>query len=111
MGRSENDVICRKLQLKDFLPTEVQRLVKYRLLFNELTKNTSDEEARAKLVECMDASSRISLFVNKAVTECENKKRVLEIQGRLDTKEFDQYCTKSPLLVPFKVIFISTSFV
>ena len=51
----------------------------------------------------MDASSRISLYVNKAVTECENKKRVIEIQTRLDTKEFDQYCTKLPLLSQFKV--------
>ena len=101
--RSENDSICRKLHLKDFLPTEVQRLVKYRLLFHELTKNTVDEECRLKLIECMDASSKISLGVNKAVTECENKKRVIEIQSRLDTKEFDQYCIKSPLLASYKV--------
>ena len=39
--RSETDAICRKLHLKDFLPTEVQRLVKYRLLFHELTKNAA----------------------------------------------------------------------
>jgi len=107
LGRSENDVICRKLHLKDFLPTEVQRLVKYRLLFNELTKNMVDEGDRVKLIECMDASSKISLFVNKAVTECENKKRVREIQARLDTKEFDQYCIDCKLmqLVPYKVKF------
>lgn len=108
LNRSENDVICRKLHLKDFLPTEVQRLVKYRLMFNELTKNTTNEEDRFRLIECMDASSKISLYVNKAVTECENKKRVLEIQGRLDTKEFDQYCTKSPLLVPYKNLTLTT---
>lgn len=100
--KSENDLICRKLHLKDFLPTEVQRLVKYRLLFHELTKNTSDEECKRRLTECMDASSKISLYVNKAVTECENRKRVVEIQNKLDTKEFDQYCVRSPVLSPYR---------
>lgn len=40
---AENHSICRKLQLKDFIPTEVQRLVKYKLLFQELTKNASSK--------------------------------------------------------------------
>ena len=34
--------------------------------------------------------------------ECENRKRVIDIQNRLDTKEFDQYCIRSPLLVSYK---------
>ena len=102
LGRSENDPICRKLHLKDFIPTEVQRLVKYRLLFQELTKNATDEKDRVKLEQCMNASSRISLYVNKAVTECENRKRAIEVQSKLDTKEFDQFCAKSPLLSQFK---------
>lgn len=41
---AENHSICRKLQLKDFIPTEVQRLVKYKLLFQELTKNASSKK-------------------------------------------------------------------
>ena len=99
---AENHVICRKLQLKDFIPTEVQRLVKYRLLFHELTKNVTDEDQKERLQECVDASSKISSYVNKAVTECENRKRAEEIQARMDTKEFDSYCLKSPLLAPYK---------
>lgn len=51
----------------------------------------------------MDASSEISQYINKAVTECENRKRVEEIQSRMETKEFDQYCVKSPLLSQYKV--------
>jgi hypothetical protein len=102
LNRAENDHVCRKLHLKDFIPTEVQRLVKYRLLFHELTKNASDDADKQKLLECMNASSKISLYVNKAVTECENRKRTNEIQARMDTKEFDQYCTKSPLLAEYK---------
>jgi hypothetical protein len=97
-------VICRKLQLKDFIPTEVQRLVKYRLLFHELNKNAENEQDRQRLFECVDASSKISSYVNKAVTECENRKRTEEIQSRMDTKDFDQYCVKSPLLAQYKVI-------
>ena len=54
------------------------------------------------LMHCMDASSNISQYVNKAVTECENKKRCQEIQMRIDTKEFDQYCVRSPLLIKYK---------
>jgi hypothetical protein len=51
----------------------------------------------------MNASSRISQYVNKAVTECENKKRVKEIQSKLDTTAFDQYFAKSSLLRPYRV--------
>ena len=88
--------------LQDFLPTEVQRLVKYRLLFQELAKNTESSE-RARLAECADASGRISAHVNRAVTECENRKRVRDINTRLDTRDFDAYCTKSSVLLPYKV--------
>jgi hypothetical protein len=104
LAKSENDSICRKLHLKDFLPTEVQRLVKYRLLFQEMSKNTrdDDQETKKRLSDCIEASTKISLYVNKAVTECENKKRVIEIQNKLDTKEFDQYCNKSHVLMPYR---------
>lgn len=102
INNAENHSICRKLQLKDFIPTEVQRLVKYRLLFNELTKSVSDEDDLLRLTECVEASSKISSYVNKAVTECENRKRNEEIQSRIDTREFDQFCTKSPLLIQYK---------
>ena len=104
LAKSENDSICRKLHLKDFLPTEVQRLVKYRLLFQEMSKNTrdDDQETKTRLTDCIEASTKISLYVNKAVTECENKKRVIEIQNKLDTKEFDQYCNKSHVLMPYR---------
>ena len=94
--------MCRKLHLKDFIPTEVQRLVKYRLLFHELTKNASDDDDKSRLTECMDASSKISTYVNKRVAERENLKRTAEIQMRMDTKEFDQYCVRAPLLAPYK---------
>jgi len=116
LAKSENDSICRKLHLKDFLPTEVQRLVKYRLLFQELSKNVPDYNDdidsddcdnnninnKKRLADCIEASTKISLYVNKAVTECENRKRVIEIQSKLDTKEFDQYCNKSHVLMPYR---------
>ena len=105
--------MCRKLHLKDFIPTEVQRLVKYRLLFHELAKSldgggggcsATPESSieRIRLARCTAASSDISLYVNQAVTECENKKRCTEIQSRMDTREFDSYASRSPLLVPYK---------
>ena len=61
MAKSENDSICRKLHLKDFLPTEVQRLVKYRLLFQEMSKNTrdDDQETKKRLSDCIEASTKI----------------------------------------------------
>jgi mannosyltransferase OCH1-like enzyme len=111
LSRAENDTICRKLHLKDFIPTEVQRLVKYRLLFHELNKNATDEEDKMRLKECVDASNDISEHVNKAVTECENRKRVIEIQSRMDTKEFDQYCSKLPILTQYKVIYTNVTFI
>ncbi len=76
-------------------------------MFQELTKNANDDD-KAKLLKCIDASSNISQFVNKAVTECENKKRCKEIQSKMDTREFDQYCIKSPLLTQYKNLDLRT---
>jgi hypothetical protein len=62
-----------------------------------------DETDKQRLFDCVDASSKISSYVNKAVTECENRKRTEEIQSRMDTKEFDQYCVKWPTMAQYKV--------
>lgn len=107
LQKAEQDPICRKLQLKDFIPTEVQRLTKYTLLFRELYKAAPNEQLKSKLEQCMNASSRISTYVNTAVTECENTKRIREIQSRLDTTALDTFIEKYARkeLSPYKVTF------
>lgn len=94
LQKAEQDPICRKLQLKDFIPTEVQRLTKYTLLLRELYKAAPNETLKSKLEQCMNASTRISTYVNTAVTECENTKRIRDIQSRLDTTNLDSYIEK-----------------
>lgn len=41
----ERHAICRRLQLKDFVPMEFQRLTKYPLLLENIMKNTKSMPA------------------------------------------------------------------
>lgn len=43
LQQCEAHQVCRKLQLKDFIPNEVQRLTKYSLLFDLLTRKVESK--------------------------------------------------------------------
>lgn len=44
---AESQPRCRRLQLKDIIPTEMQRLTKYPLLLHNITKCTGERGGRA----------------------------------------------------------------
>lgn len=77
LSKAESHKACRRLQLKDLLPTVLQRLTKYPLLFENLYKvtlrvipeNTNEAESIKRAVEC---SKKILVDVNQAVKTAED---------------------------------------
>ncbi|XP_062894584.1 rho guanine nucleotide exchange factor 12-like [Mobula hypostoma] len=83
---------CRRLQLKDIIPTEMQRLTKYPLLLENIAKNTDPEqhEEKKKVKQAAECCRQILNFVNQAVKEAENKQRLEDYQRRLDLSSLKQ---------------------
>ncbi|XP_032400706.1 rho guanine nucleotide exchange factor 11 isoform X7 [Etheostoma spectabile] len=76
---------CRRLQLKDLLVSEMQRLTKYPLLLDNIIKHT--EAASSDLPSLQRAQAccrRILQAVNEVVGEIEHRQRLSQYQRRLD---------------------------
>ncbi|KAL3115452.1 hypothetical protein niasHT_020125 [Heterodera trifolii] len=85
LAEAENNPLCRKLQLKDMIPAEMQRLVKYPLLLETVAKYTpepSDELQR--LLSGIQGAKNIVSEVNSAKRNAENVRRMEELQKKLD---------------------------
>ena len=95
---------CRKLGLKDLLPVEHQRLVKYPLLLEQLAKQCDKEEEEfAKVRRCVDRSREILESIDKQVAEAQNIQRLAEIQRSLDTSGLEKI-PESPISSEYRVI-------
>ncbi|XP_059039428.1 rho guanine nucleotide exchange factor 12 isoform X4 [Mustela lutreola] len=82
---AESNPLCRRLQLKDIIPTQMQRLTKYPLLLDNIAKYTELPMEREKVKKAADHCRQILNYVNQAVKEAENKQRLEDYQRRLDT--------------------------
>ncbi|XP_072885900.1 rho guanine nucleotide exchange factor 12-like isoform X2 [Hemitrygon akajei] len=93
---------CRRLQLKDIIPAEMQRLTKYPLLLENIAKNTDPEqhEEKKKVKQAAECCRQILNFVNQAVKEAENKQRLEDYQRRLDLSSLKQ--SDYPLIEEFR---------
>lgn len=77
LSKAESHKACRRLQLKDLLPTVLQRLTKYPLLFENLYKITirvvPDNKIEAERIQrALDSSKKILVDVNQAVKTAED---------------------------------------
>uniref|UniRef100_A0A1I7Z2X7 Rho guanine nucleotide exchange factor 11 n=1 Tax=Steinernema glaseri TaxID=37863 RepID=A0A1I7Z2X7_9BILA len=91
LSEVESNPLCRKLQLKDMLPVEMQRLVKYPLLLETIAKYTPEPSEEQDLLLCsVTASRRILSMVNLAKRNAENLRRLEELQKKLDTSPYDK---------------------
>ncbi|CAI9544777.1 unnamed protein product [Staurois parvus] len=81
---AESNPLCRRLQLKDIIPTEMQRLTKYPLLLDNIAKYSDQPEEKRKVKKAADHCRSILNHVNQAVREAENKQRLEDYQRRLD---------------------------
>uniref|UniRef100_A0A3P9D0D9 Rho guanine nucleotide exchange factor 11 n=1 Tax=Maylandia zebra TaxID=106582 RepID=A0A3P9D0D9_9CICH len=76
---------CRRLQLKDLLVSEMQRLTKYPLLLDKIVKYTEAGSSDLPLLQRAHACCRgILQSVNEDVRESEHRQRLSEYQCRLD---------------------------
>lgn len=92
LTKAESHKACRRLQLKDLLPTVLQRLTKYPLLFDSLAKIThKDNEKEAHAIQQAQKLSRVILdHVNQAVREAEDAHTLDTIQKRLDRTQYEK---------------------
>ncbi|XP_037072957.1 rho guanine nucleotide exchange factor 11-like, partial [Pollicipes pollicipes] len=89
LSEAESDPVCRRLQLKDILPTAMQRLTKYPLLLTNLAKYTvRGSEDHALVLRACEKSKAILEHVNKVKGETERHERLVEIQNKLEQNGF-----------------------
>ncbi|XP_067833465.1 rho guanine nucleotide exchange factor 1-like [Heptranchias perlo] len=100
MMEAERNRECRRLQLKDLLVSEMQRLTKYPLLLENIIKYTDDRVEREKLVVVRECCRLTLTSVNEAVKETENRQRLDDYQRRLDTSSLER--ANNPVAFEFK---------
>ncbi|NWH88608.1 ARHGB factor, partial [Aegithalos caudatus] len=101
MQEAESNPQCRRLQLKDLIVSEMQRLTKYPLLLESIIKCTEAGSAeQQKLCRAREQCRDIVRFVNDAVRRSENRQRLREHQRRLDTTALER--TSNPLAAQFR---------
>ncbi|KAE8287659.1 Rho guanine nucleotide exchange factor 12 Leukemia-associated RhoGEF [Larimichthys crocea] len=100
MQEAESNRLCRRLQLKDIIPVEMQRVTKYPLLLDNIAKYTEDGEEREKVKKAGECCKKILNHVNQAVKEAENKLRLEEYQRRLDLSSLKT--SENPMILELK---------
>ncbi|NWS18325.1 ARHGB factor, partial [Pachyramphus minor] len=101
MQEAESNPQCRRLQLKDLIISEMQRLTKYPLLLENIIKFTEAGSLELeKLCRARDQCRDILRNVNEAVKRAENRHRLEGYQKRLDTTPLER--TSNPLAAQFK---------
>uniref|UniRef100_A0ABM5ETD2 Rho guanine nucleotide exchange factor 1 isoform X2 n=1 Tax=Pogona vitticeps TaxID=103695 RepID=A0ABM5ETD2_9SAUR len=97
---AESQPRCRRLQLKDIIPIEMQRLTKYPLLLHNIAKCTEETEERKKVETAAECCRNILNHVNKEVRNMENFLKLKDYQRRLDLSNLKQ--STDPLLSEFR---------
>ncbi|NWI27070.1 ARHGB factor, partial [Sula dactylatra] len=101
MQEAESNPQCRRLQLKDLIISEMQRLTKYPLLLENIIKHTeAGISEHDKLCRARDQCRDILKYVNEAVKRAENRHRLEGYQKRLDATSLER--TSNPLAAEFK---------
>ncbi|XP_035285347.1 rho guanine nucleotide exchange factor 1-like isoform X3 [Anguilla anguilla] len=81
---AESKPQCRRLQLKDIIPTEMQRLTKYPLLLMNIAKSTVDQTEKESVEQAAECCRKILNHVNENVKDMENLLTLKDYQRRLD---------------------------
>ncbi|XP_058600393.1 rho guanine nucleotide exchange factor 12 isoform X2 [Onychostoma macrolepis] len=100
MQEAESNRLCRRLQLKDIIPAEMQRFTKYPLLMDNIAKYTDESEEKDKVRRAAECCRHILSHVNQSVKESENKQRLEDYQRRLDLSSLKQ--SENPMILEFK---------
>ncbi|XP_014823505.1 PREDICTED: rho guanine nucleotide exchange factor 12-like isoform X2 [Poecilia mexicana] len=100
MQEAESNRLCRRLQLKDIIPVEMQRMTKYPLLLDNIAQYTEDGEEKEKVKKAGECCKKILNHVNQAVKEAENKQRLVDYQRRLDVSSLKQI--ENPMILELR---------
>ncbi|XP_077620340.1 rho guanine nucleotide exchange factor 11 isoform X8 [Crocuta crocuta] len=101
MQEAESHPQCRRLQLRDLIISEMQRLTKYPLLLESVLRHTEGGTSEhEKLCRARDQCREILKYVNEAVKQTENRHRLEGYQKRLDTTSLER--ASNPLAAEFK---------
>uniref|UniRef100_A0A0G2JZC6 Rho guanine nucleotide exchange factor 11 n=1 Tax=Rattus norvegicus TaxID=10116 RepID=A0A0G2JZC6_RAT len=107
MQEAESHPQCRRLQLRDLIVSEMQRLTKYPLLLENIIKHTEGGTSEhEKLCRARDQCREILKFVNEAVKQTENRHRLEGYQKRLDATALER--ASNPLAAEFKSLDLTT---
>ncbi|XP_078108623.1 rho guanine nucleotide exchange factor 1 isoform X4 [Sander vitreus] len=82
---AESKPQCRRLQLKDIIPIEMQRLTKYPLLLENIAKSTENPTEKDRIQQSAECCRKILNHVNEEVKVMENLLTLKDYQRRLDT--------------------------
>ncbi|XP_066579186.1 rho guanine nucleotide exchange factor 11 isoform X2 [Amia ocellicauda] len=98
---------CRRLQLKDLLVSEMQRLTKYPLLLGNIMKYTDGSSPDLLCLQrAQDCCRGILKNVNEAVKETENRHRLCQYQRKLDLTALERMT--NPVAAQFKNLDLTT---
>nr|XP_017201265.1 rho guanine nucleotide exchange factor 11 isoform X7 [Oryctolagus cuniculus] len=107
MQEAESHPQCRRLQLRDLIISEMQRLTKYPLLLESVIKHTEGGTSEhEKLCRARDQCREILKYVNEAVKQTENRHRLEGYQKRLDASALER--ASNPLAAEFKSLDLTT---
>ncbi|XP_069057469.1 rho guanine nucleotide exchange factor 1 isoform X5 [Pleurodeles waltl] len=87
---AESHPRCRRLQLKDIIPFEMQRLTKYPLLLQNISKCTEEVEEKLKVQKAAECCRQILNHVNQEVRDTENQLKLADYLKRLDISYMKQ---------------------
>ncbi|XP_053349910.1 rho guanine nucleotide exchange factor 11 isoform X2 [Clarias gariepinus] len=98
---------CRRLQLKDLLVSEMQRLTKYPLLLDNIIKHTEATSPDSQpLVRAQVCCRGILQAVNEVVRETEHRQLLSQYQRRLDLSPLERQA--NPVAASFKNLDLTT---
>ncbi|KAG9330146.1 hypothetical protein JZ751_027173, partial [Albula glossodonta] len=98
---------CRRLQLKDLLVSEMQRLTKYPLLLDNIIKHSDSLSPDLLSLQRAQTCCRgILQAVNEVVRETEHKQRLSQYQRRLDLTPLERQA--NPIASQFKNLDLTT---
>uniref|UniRef100_A0A8C4QTY1 DH domain-containing protein n=1 Tax=Eptatretus burgeri TaxID=7764 RepID=A0A8C4QTY1_EPTBU len=87
---AESSPQCKRLRLQDFLPMEMQRLTKYPLLLDNITKYTPGDAGCEALRSATSSCRDLLVRVNGTVKEVQNETRLNELISHLDLSSLEK---------------------
>ncbi|CAF0995453.1 unnamed protein product, partial [Didymodactylos carnosus] len=86
MRNCESNPLCRRLTLKDYLPSIMTRFTKYKMLFESMLKFCDDSIENVKLTKCAECAGNILRHMNTARLKKEQELLLKQIKQNLDVQ-------------------------